>query len=121
MALDVQVAELPQFDAWRARQLEPASSPSSERTLRGAEVFARSACGNCHTIRGTPSGGRTGPDLTHLASRRTLAAGSLPMQRDALARWTADPQHPKPGNLMPAVPLAREDADALVDYLMELR
>ncbi|BDU16424.1 cytochrome c oxidase subunit II [Lysobacter auxotrophicus] len=121
MALDVQVAEQARFDAWRAQQLQPAPSPSNDRTLHGSEVFQRSACGNCHTIRGTPAGGRTGPDLTHLASRRTLAAGSLPMERDALARWIADPQHPKPGNLMPAVPLAREDADALVDYLMELR
>ena len=121
MALDVQVTDEATFRAWTAKQLAPAPSPSSTTALRGAEVFNRTACATCHTVRGTPAGGRVGPDLTHLASRRTLAAGALPMERDAMAKWLNDPQHPKPGNLMPAVPLSKDDSSALVDYLMGLK
>lgn len=121
MALDVQVTDEATFRAWTAKQLAPAPSPSSTTALRGAEVFNRTACATCHTVRGTPAGGRVGPDLTHLASRRTLAAGALPMERDAMAKWLDDPPHPKPGNLMPAVPLSKDDSSALVDYLMGLK
>jgi cytochrome c oxidase subunit II len=121
MALDVQVTDDATFRSWMAKQLAPAASPASTTALRGAEVFNATACATCHTVRGTPAGGRVGPDLTHLASRRTLAAGALPMQRDAMAKWLDDPQHHKPGNLMPAVPLSPKDSSAIVDYLMGLK
>ncbi len=120
MALDVQVSDERSFQVWASRQLAPAATPSNPRALRGERLFVASACATCHTVRGTIAGGRVGPDLTHLASRRSLAAGALPMRADAMRGWLADPQHYKPGNLMPAVRLSDEDSAALVDYLMEL-
>ena len=70
---------------------------------------------------GTAAAGRTGPDLTHLASRGTLAAGLLPMTRGALAAWIADPQTLKPGNNMPLVPLSADELQALTAWLASLR
>ena len=91
------------------------------RTAARAEVFAATACATCHAIRGTDAGSRAGPDLTHLASRRTLAAGTLPMQRAELLAWISDPQHFKPGNNMPRVTLSPQDLAAVSDYLAGLQ
>jgi cytochrome c oxidase subunit 2 len=74
----------------------------------------------CHNIAGT-AGGRTAPDLTHLASRSTIGAGSLPNTRGHLAGWIADPQHVKPGNRMPRQALSGEELEALVAYLETLK
>ena len=76
----------------------------------GADVFLAKACAACHTVRGTPAAGTLGPDLTHVGSRRTIAAGLLPTTRGSLAAWIADPQTIKPGNNMPMVPLTRRRA-----------
>jgi cytochrome c oxidase subunit 2 len=121
MALDVKVDSPAEYEAWRIRQLLPAIPPSTDTQRLGQAVFLRSACAMCHAIRGTEANGRSGPDLTHLASRRSLAAGTLPMSRGALAGWIADPQHPKPGNHMPSVELEPAELEALVDYLASLR
>jgi cytochrome c oxidase subunit II len=121
MAIDVQVQEPAEFSAWQARQLLPAATPSTPGALAGARVFMQGACSTCHTVRGTAAGSRVGPDLTHLASRRTLAAGALPLDRASMAAWLTDPQHPKPGNRMPQVPLQPQELAELTDYLMELR
>jgi cytochrome c oxidase subunit 2 len=75
----------------------------------------------CHTVAGTTAGGRTGPDLTHLAGRRTLAAGTLANTRGNLGGWVVDPHSIKPGVLMPANPLSPRDLNALLDYLETLR
>jgi cytochrome c oxidase subunit II len=120
MALDVVVEDQAAFEAWRERQLRPAMMPSKPAAIAGAQVFAQSACATCHTVRGTPAGGRSGPDLTHVATRYTLAAGALPMERGAMAAWIADPQHPKPGNQMPPVPLQPRQLADVVEYLMGL-
>ena len=121
MALDVQVDAPAAFDQWKQRQLQPARMPMSPDARLGAAVFASTACASCHAIRGTDAGSRVGPDLTHLASRRTLAAGALPMDRASLAAWIADPQHFKPGANMPAVPLSPSQSAGVVEYLMELQ
>jgi cytochrome c oxidase subunit 2 len=121
MALDVQVETPGAFDQWKQRQLQPARTPMSPDARLGAAVFASTACASCHAIRGTDAGSRVGPDLTHLASRRTLAAGALPMDRGSLAAWIADPQHFKPGANMPAVPLSPSQSAGVVEYLMELK
>ena len=120
MVLDVQVDDPGAFDRWAAAQRLPAAAPASARAQRGQQVFERGACALCHAIQGTAAGGVTGPDLTHLASRRTLAAGTLPLGRDTLVAWIADPQRHKPGADMPAVPLTGEELDAVAEYLMEL-
>jgi cytochrome c oxidase subunit 2 len=120
MALDVVVRDPAQFARWRADQMRAASAPATARAARGRQVFEQYACASCHTIRGTAAHGRTGPDLTHVASRRRVAAGRLPVDASAMAAWIADPQHFKPGNQMPAVRLAPDELGAVVDYLLEL-
>jgi cytochrome c oxidase subunit II len=78
-------------------------------------------CAMCHTIQGTIAQGKLGPDLTHLASRRTLAAGTLPNDTGNLASWIADPQKHKPGVNMPANPMSGDDLAAIVAYLGTLK
>jgi cytochrome c oxidase subunit 2 len=86
----------------------------------GKKVFLSQSCVNCHRIRGTNAAGTYAPDLTHLMSRQTLASGIVPNTRAHLRRWIQDPQHDKPGCLMPAFGLSEPDLDAIVDYLMTL-
>lgn len=117
MAFMVVAVEPERFERWLARQSQPAAPPSDARRRFGQQVFLQRQCVLCHTVRGTPAGGRLGPDLTHLASRRTLAAGSLPNDRFHLARWLILTQTVKPGNLMPATILPPEEFEALLDYL----
>lgn len=116
MALSVKVESPAAFRAWLAAQAAPAAAASG----RGAAVFA-TACAACHAIRGAGAEGRAGPDLTHVVSRRTLAAGTLTMTRGNLQGWIAQPQAIKPGTSMPAIPLDPADADAVASYLMALR
>ncbi|MGE5925736.1 MAG: cytochrome c oxidase subunit II [Gemmatimonadota bacterium] len=114
-------AEAPEaYEAWAAGQRRPAATrvDSASRAAEGA--FLASGCILCHTVRGTPAGGRLGPDLTHLASRSTLAGGILPNTRAHLMGWVANPQALKPGSKMPSVPLARDTLHAIVHYLMGL-
>jgi len=111
------------FDRWRVRQAVAAQAPDSALGRRGAAIFAQSFCGTCHVVRGSDAPGYSGtaPDLTHLASRTTLAAGALPNRRDTLAAWIADPQHFKPGTKMTVNTLSPADASALVSYLESLQ
>lgn len=109
------------FDRWYAAQLRPAPAPADSVTARGRDVFLTSSCAMCHTVRGTPAGSRLGPDLTHLASRRSLGAGILPNVRGHLAGWILDPQQQKPGVRMPPNALASRDLEALLRYLESLR
>jgi cytochrome c oxidase subunit II len=112
------IAEPPaDFEGWLRRQRNSSATPADSVAARGQEVFLATQCALCHTIRPTPAGSRVGPDLTHLAGRRTIAAGSLPNDPASLARWIADPQGVKPGAFMPATPLEQADLDALVAYL----
>lgn len=116
------VAEEPEaFQAWYEAQLAPAAEPASAAARRGRDVFLSKACILCHAVQGTPAGGRTGPDLTHVGSRRSLAAGTLPNSRGALAAWIADPQAIKPGSRMPNVPLSGDELDAVAAYLAGLQ
>ena len=98
----VVVAHEPQaFEAKLAALARPAPPPLDDQARRGAEVFDTAGCGACHTIAGTTSNGRAGPDLTHLAARRTLGAGILPNNQGTIAGWISDSQAIKPGNRMP--------------------
>ena len=116
------VAEPPaQFAAWLEAQRAPAVAPSEALQQRGQEVFFASACVLCHTIRGTPAGARAAPDLTHLASRQTLAAATLPNVPGHLAGWIVDAQQSKPGNKMPPNSLTGSDLQALLAYLTSLK
>jgi cytochrome c oxidase subunit II len=120
MALHV-IAEPPErYRQWVASQRAPAKTPVDSVADRGREVFLTGQCAMCHTITGTSAASRAGPDLTHLASRRTIAAGTLPNTRGALAGWIVDPQRIKPGAHMPPNQLAPQDLEALLTYLQSL-
>ena len=110
-----------EFDRWYAQQLQPAREPQSDMQRRGRDLFVTQACVMCHTVRGTIAGARYGPDLTHIASRQTIAAGTLPFTRGHLAGWISDPQSAKPGNNMPAVSLKPDELQAIVSYLETLQ
>jgi cytochrome c oxidase subunit II len=101
-----------QFEHWLSTQAEPASS--------SLDLFV-STCANCHQIRGTSARGHVGPDLTHVGSRATLAAGTIPNDPEHLREWLRDPQAVKRGAKMPQQPLSRSEIDALVDYLESLK
>jgi cytochrome c oxidase subunit 2 len=116
------VAEPPaRFAAWAAAERRSAPPPSGALAERGRQVFAGLACPLCHAVQGTDAAGQNGPDLTHLASRSTLAAGTLPNTPGALAGWIVDPQAAKPGTSMPPTRLAAADLQALLAYLRSLR
>lgn len=120
MGLLVAVQPKAEFEAWYAAQVAPAAAPQAG-AQRGHDVFMSSGCILCHAIRGTRAGGRVGPDLTHVGSRMALAAETLPLSRDTLALWIANPQGVKPGANMPRVRLADADLDAVARYLESLR
>jgi cytochrome c oxidase subunit 2 len=121
MALLVEAEPNERYEAWAARQRQPAPEPRDAVARRGREVFLGKSCVMCHTITGTTANARLGPDLTHLASRRTIASGMLPNNRGHLAGWIADPQSLKPGVNMPANALPGEDLQALLAYLETLK
>ena len=121
MALWIVAEPRARYDAWAAQQREPAKAPGDSVAARGKEVFLVTSCAMCHAIEGTEAGSHAGPDLTHVGSRRTLAAGSLPNTREALAAWITDAQSFKPGARMPANALHPDDLNALVTYLQGLK
>lgn len=106
MAFDVIAMDPAAFDAWLARQRQPAVAAGDPA------LFAAYGCGGCHAIRGTAATGKIGPDLTHFGSRRTLAAGVLPMTTADIAGFIRNSGATKPGVRMPAFP-HMSDADAI--------
>jgi cytochrome c oxidase subunit 2 len=102
------------FERWVEREQQ-----TPQRGAPGERVFVDTGCGGCHTIRGV-SNGTIGPDLTHVGSRTTLAAGTIPNRKGYLGGWILDPQHVKPGNKMPGLPLSGRDLQELLDYLESL-
>jgi cytochrome c oxidase subunit II len=115
------IAEPPaQYEAWADRQRSVAPEPTGSAQQRGRELFLSSTCVMCHAISGTIASARRGPDLTHVASRATLAAGTLPNTDDAMARWIRNPQQFKPGVNMPASNLPDDELAAIVAYLRSL-
>jgi cytochrome c oxidase subunit II len=121
MAFEVHAESPEDFERWRRQQLAPAPEPTDAQAQRGKMLFQSIQCAMCHAIQGTIAQGHRAPDLTHLASRRTLAAGTLPNNAANLASWIADPHKHKPGVNMPANPMSGEDLAALVSYLGTLR
>ena len=119
MLLRVVVHPKPEFDAWAAAQRSPAADEPSAHL--GRQVFESVACVSCHTVRGTRANGLFGPDLTHLMSRTTIGSGVIDNTPEHLRAWIDDPNHLKPGVLMPAMALSREDLDQVVAYLATLR
>ncbi len=116
------VAQAPEdFMAWLDQQAQPAPQPTEPAALAGRQIFLESACRECHTIRGVSASNGAGPDLTHLAGRRTLAAGTRLNTPEHLAEWISAPQAVKPGNLMPETSLTPEELSSLLAYLESLK
>jgi cytochrome c oxidase subunit 2 len=112
MALYVVAEEAAAFERWQERQRAPA---------RAADPLFLARCAACHAVRGTPAAGTLGPDLTHVGSRYTIAAGILPNNPVAIAGWIADSQRIKPGNLMPEFrELDGDELAALAAYVESL-
>jgi cytochrome c oxidase subunit 2 len=121
MAFDVEVMERDAFDRWLAHQAGPARVPADPEAKRGEQLFFANGCSACHTVSGTAAAGVIGPDLTHVGSRRTLAAGTLPNDADALGRWIGNSEAIKPGAHMPRFRLLPpDDLQALAAYLRAL-
>ncbi len=131
MLLRVYVDTPEQFQQWIANQQKAQSEIAGNTQAAGAAqginahdgqlVFEQQACINCHTVAGTVANGRYGPDLTHLMSRGTLAAGAMPNTPENLKAWIDDPSTFKPGSLMPAMHLTdRQDAQ-ITAYLLTLK
>jgi cytochrome c oxidase subunit II len=121
MAFTVTALPPDEYRRWRDQQNQGAAPPTDSLSIRGEQLFRGRGCGLCHTIRGTLAGGQLGPDLTHIASRETIAAGTLPRNPGNLAAWIADPQHIKPGNLMPKMALRSDELIAILHYLEQLQ
>jgi cytochrome c oxidase subunit II len=121
MALYVVAEPMDRFQQWLKRMAAPAPQPTNADLERGQQVLLSSACEYCHRIAGTNASGTIGPDLTHVASRLSLGAATIPNSRGYLAGWILDPQHVKPGNRMPATNLSGPELQSLLDYLESLR
>jgi cytochrome c oxidase subunit 2 len=121
MALEVVAQSQAEFGDWFNRQLAPANEPVSPEQIRGHDVFVNGPCALCHTIRGTQAGASVAPDLTHVGSRRLIAAGTLPNTKGHLAGWISNSQSIKPGNRMPPLSLPSEDLQAVLAYLGSLQ
>ena len=116
MALDVTAESPAEFKRWADARRAEAAAPATPDVRAGAIVFARS-CGACHAVTGTNALGHVGPDLTHVAARRTIGAGALANTPENLARWIRNAPGIKEGARMPAVPLDDADLRAVVTYL----
>jgi cytochrome c oxidase subunit 2 len=121
MSLVVVVDSYPNFIKWWDHQLQPAATPTTPLALAGYKYVTSGPCSSCHNIGGTTASGQVAPDLTHIASRKSIAAGTLPMSEGNLYGWVEDPQSLKPGVRMPTIGLAPDQLHAVVAYLETLK
>ncbi|MBA1144749.1 cytochrome c oxidase subunit II [Mesorhizobium neociceri] len=116
------IAEAPaDYTRWAVSQSADAIMPAGPDAAAGRTAFLAKPCAACHTVRGTAATGTSGPDLTHVGSRQTIAAGLVETTRGSLAAWIADPQTLKPGNNMPMVPLTSFELQDISAYMESLK
>ncbi|MET0408295.1 MAG: cytochrome c oxidase subunit II [Hyphomicrobium sp.] len=120
MGIRVVAEAADKFEAWRDNQLKAPAPATSDDLKVGAAAFSR-RCAACHTVLGTTAGGILGPNLSHLMTRETLAAGEIPNDEGDLAGWIADPQQIKPGTQMPKIELTGDELQAITTYLISLK
>ncbi len=120
MLLRVIAQPRPAYEAWLRAQIATAAPPSGPEAVAGAKLFQDKTCANCHTIAGSQARGTVGPDLTHVASRETLASGAIENSQANLEKWLANPDAVKP-SLMPNLHLSAAEVRELAAYLEELR
>jgi cytochrome c oxidase subunit 2 len=110
-----------EFEDYLAALAQPADPPTTAMEQRGLEVFQEAQCLACHTLRGVGEAADFGPDLTHLARRLTIGAGTLENNRGNLGGWIVNSQALKPGNNMPPIDLSGPELRALLAYLESLQ
>lgn len=121
MRLTVVAEPRASFNAWLASIGRPTLPSATARAREGRRLFMARGCGGCHQLRGTDAKGTIGPDLTHLATRSSLAALTIANTHEQLASWIRNPQAIKPGNHMPDLGLSRAEAEAVASFLEALR
>ena len=121
MGFEVIAEDSKKFYEWLQWQKQTAVEPVNEMTKQGQQIFMQGPCVMCHSIRGTPAGASAGPDLTHVAGRRTLAAATIPNTRGHLGGWVVNAQGIKPGSNMPRINLEANQLEPLLTYLESLR
>jgi cytochrome c oxidase subunit 2 len=121
MAFDVVAEPDAEFERWLDGMRQPAREPAEASARRGRDLFMAARCAGCHTVAGTPAHGQVAPDLTHVGTRSTIGAGTLPNTPEHMLAWVRDPQSSKPGNQMPPNPLSADDLHAVVVYLESLK
>lgn len=120
MAMEVVATSTEEFERWRRHQLQSMPSQALVSAQSGQGLFA-TRCGICHTVRGTTAGGILGPDLTHVMGREMIAAATIPNNPGGLSAWIANPQHVKPGNLMPNLDVSGPQLAAIRQYVESLK
>ena len=110
-----------EFDAWAKNQQTDAVAPTSPEAQTGQQALLVGACIGCHTINGTAAAGKVGPNLTHVASRSSIAGGLFPLSEGNIRRWLKNPPALKEGSLMPNLNLSDAEIEALTAYLMSLK
>ncbi|WP_158795347.1 cytochrome c oxidase subunit II [Pedobacter sp. L105] len=109
------------YQQWLLNKSKAALPPADTLALAGAVIFNKKSCADCHSIRGTPAQGKSGPDLTHLASRTTLLAGMMTNTKEHIKRFINNPEGVKPGVRMPRFIFKKDTVNALVAYLSNLK
>lgn len=123
MRMRVRVESDSAFQAWVALQTGgPAPLDSGSLAWQGKQIFSRQACIGCHQMEGVAAAvGQIGPNLSHVGSRTTIAAGLYDNTSENLRRWVTDAPEMKPGSLMPQMLLSDAELDAIVAYLQSAR
>jgi cytochrome c1 len=103
-----------------AAEPEPQDADLATILEDGQRLLMSKGCIACHRIQGTPAAGVLGPDLSHVGSRRTIAAGILENTTANMIRWLRNPGEVKPGALMPNLQLTDEELRTLAAYLRSL-
>ncbi len=109
------------FQDWITANQKPAIEATGEKVLKGKNIFLKSTCSSCHTIKGTTAQGKIGPDLTHIGSRSTLLSGMLINTDSNLMKWISDPQKIKPGSMMPKFIYQQDSIKDLVSFISQLK
>ena len=120
MAFEVVADEPAAYQRWLKAQQQPASAALLP-ALTGGRTLFMDRCAGCHTLRGTPADGNHGPDLTHLASRRQIAAGLMDNTPANLMNWITHAQTLKPGSRMPSIALDATETRDLSTFLASLQ
>ena len=120
MAMLVFVQQPTAYRAWLTNMASRARTPAGGTDRAGERVFMGSQCSSCHRIAGTAAQGTVGPDLSHVATRTTLASNTIANTPAELGAWVTNPQAIKPGNRMPDLGLSRGEVADIVAYLETL-